>query len=121
MQLSTGAQEVWQEVANTTTLCHCSQQQHHDEIGKEDWKLSAIATLTHLYQCPQSENGRDAATLETPSPHSSLRANQAECVRGMEEEIEDFLQGADEKIWRWRFATGTISWASVSSTTQAGG
>ena len=53
--------------------------------------------MNHLYQCPQSESGRDAATLKTPPPQSTLRANQAECVRGLEEEIEDFLQGEDGK------------------------
>ena len=67
------------------------------EAGTECWRLAVIATLNHLYQCPQSESGRDSSTLRMPDPKSKLKANQTECMRILTDDIEDFLNAMNGK------------------------
>ena len=78
-----------------------------DTAGKECWILAAITSLNHLYQCPQSESGRDSTALQRPSPTAKLKANQIEALRQLEADVEDFLQAAtgedlqiETKHWR---------------------
>ena len=63
-----------------------------DSVGTEGWIQAAVTTINHLYQCPQSESGRDSTALKMPEPNGKLKANQLECMRQLEAEVEDYLQ-----------------------------
>ena len=68
-----------------------------DDAGPRCWSYAIITVLNQLWLAPQSDSSRDGASLPWASHTASVKANQIQSLRMIEQDVDEFLLDKDDQ------------------------